>query len=366
MLDLDSIVRQVNHNCRISDASHAGLYSICGLAMRLRDLYKWDKDLEPWVEDESSRVLEWIGEQEEVWNNLAGEEFTAITIAGRDYDPLDVTEINRILEPHELYYGAGYVHSLKPSFFLAALEEKRCIENQPVFILGREFARDLVTIPALSQNGSIIIRRASAKIFFWDQLFYVNKSGRQALGFALKKYGIDGDVHAVRPHLDRILKGEIERYIYHELGEIKDHVFNRRIFHEIIAQFPHTPVELMARCVKDLLADTNEHGTLPYILKNQKEGSLGFYVAFLGSLTKEVFPEILDAFAVFAARGDWQGIKRAISAGSDTAGRLARKMSEIYRKGKQNNDMKWTGREMQEVILAPFGIAGKREAEEIQ
>ena len=65
------IASQVLENCSISDSRHAGLYSICGLALRLRDLYKWEKGLDPWVEKDSSEILEWIGKKEEKWEDLA-------------------------------------------------------------------------------------------------------------------------------------------------------------------------------------------------------------------------------------------------------------------------------------------------------
>jgi len=289
MFDLDSIVRQVNRNCRISDSSHAGSYSICDLAMRLRDLYKWEKDLDPWVEDESSKVLAWIGEQEEVWDNLAEEDFRSISISGREYDPLDEQQINRILAPHGFYYGAGYVHRLKPSFFLAVLEEKKWIENQPVFILGHELARDLVTIPALSRDGSVIIRKASAKVFFWDQIFYVKKSGRQALRFALGKYGVGEDLHALRPHLNRILEGELNRYIYHELGEIRDHEFDRDIWREIIAGFPYTPIELVARCIRTSLQIRANTGPSRTFSRIEKKGCWAFMLLFSAASREKFF-----------------------------------------------------------------------------
>ena len=50
MLDIEKIKNQVQRNCDISDSKHAGLFSVCGLALRLRDLYKWDNGLAPWVE----------------------------------------------------------------------------------------------------------------------------------------------------------------------------------------------------------------------------------------------------------------------------------------------------------------------------
>ena len=61
MIDIEDIIRQVLHNCNLSDSRHAGLYSICGLAMRLRDLYKWENGLAPWIEKDSTEILKWIG-----------------------------------------------------------------------------------------------------------------------------------------------------------------------------------------------------------------------------------------------------------------------------------------------------------------
>ncbi|NIR13630.1 MAG: hypothetical protein GWN86_06655, partial [Desulfobacterales bacterium] len=87
MLDLDDLTRQVLENCSISDSRHAGLYSVCGLALRLRDLYKWEKGLDPWIEMDSSVILNWIGEKEENWDQLEEKEFNKITILDKTYDP---------------------------------------------------------------------------------------------------------------------------------------------------------------------------------------------------------------------------------------------------------------------------------------
>ena len=370
MFDLDTIVRQVRRNCRISDARHAGLYSVCGLALRLRDLYKWEKELDPWVEEEPARVIDWIGEKEDDWNRLDEERFGKITISGSEYRPLDVQSINLALKPHNLYYGAGYAHSLKPSFFLAELEVKKEIEGQPVFLLGRELARDLLTVPALSQNGHVIIRKAAARLFFWDQIFYVRKSARPALQFALREYGVEDDLKLLRPHLERILEKEIARYIYHELGEINDRVFDRRIWREILSRFSHSPVELLARCIKDFLADTNERGTFPHILQNRKAGMLGFYVAFMGTLARQVFPGVSEAFHGFAESGDWEGVEKAVNEAGKIATHYAGEMCAIFREGELRNDMEWAERKMGKNLLEPLGLAkcsdptGEKEGEE--
>lgn len=357
MFDLDNTVRQVKKNCRISDSHHAGLYSVCGLALRLRDLYKWEKGLDPWVEEDPGTILEWIGRKEEEWDGLAEAELGKITISGREYDPLDVDGINLALGPHGYYYGAGYAHSLKPTFFLAVLEAKQDIEGRTVFLLGRELARDLLTIPALAQNGQVIIRKAAAKFFFWDQIFYVRKSARPALRFALREYGIGEDLKVLRLHMGSILEKEIDRYIYHELGEMNDRIFDRDIWRQIISRFPHTPVELLARCIKDFLADANEHGTLPHILNHRKAGMLGFYTAFMGGLAKNIFPEINEAFELFMASNAWGAVENAVTRAARTAQGYAGRMCTIFREGMERNDMEWTGREMEKALLKPLGLA---------
>jgi hypothetical protein len=170
MVKIESIVDQVLHNCEISDAQHAGLYSICGLALRLRDLFKWEKRLPPWKEKEAVEVLEWIGEKELRWAELEDRQYQEIRIENSLHDPFDTDGINASLAPLNLFYGAGYARSLKPTFFLAAIDQRQVIQGHAVCILGCELARDLLTIPALSQDQVILLRKESAQLYLWDQM----------------------------------------------------------------------------------------------------------------------------------------------------------------------------------------------------
>ena len=363
MLELDTIASQVLLNCSICDSRHAGLYSVCGLALQLRDLYKWENGLDPWVEKDSSEILEWIGNKEEEWDKLGERDFSEIKILGKEYDPFDTTGINAALESHGLFYGAGFVHSLKPTFILAVLEEKKEIDDYTVYILGRELARDLLTLPALSQERSIIIRKESAKLFLWNKILFIKKSGRLALKFALKDYGLElQDSQTLRRNLEMVSANEIETYIYHELGEIQDKVFNRDTWREIIATFPHTPIELLSRSVKDLLADTNHYGTLRHIIKERKTASLAFYVAFLDGLLKELFPELFTAFEKFTQTSNWNSIEQAVSAGYDKAKYYAESLMDIYEKGKKRKDMMWAAEEIKRRLLVPMGVAQQEKA----
>jgi len=355
MNELISITKQILYNCDITDAKHAGIYSLCNLALRLRDLFKWEKGLDPWIEKEPSEVLEWIGSREERWDTLTDKNYKAINIHGKSYDPFDTKHINAVLEPYHLLYGAGYARSLKPTFFLAQVEEKKIVNGCTIYYLGKELARDLFTCPAQSIDTTIHIRSVSAKAILWDQIFYISKSGRRALKFALNEYGLDLNDHkALHAHLHRILTGEIDTYLYHELGEIHDTVFDHTILKEIIATFPHSPIELLVRTVKDLLANTCQQGMLRYIVEKKRSASLGFYIAFMDSLTKRMFPEILKAFEIFADNRDWNRINEAVATGYATATRYAETICDFFEKGQQKEDTKWIETRLTKHLIEPL------------
>jgi hypothetical protein len=355
MIDIDEIARQVLHNCSISDANNAGMYSICGLALRLRDLYKWEQKLPPWEERDSSEVLEWIEAKENQWEKCIDKEFATISINGKRYDPFDTAVINAVLEPLNIFYGAGYARSLKPTFFLAAIAEKSTVNSTTVYTLDRELARDLLTIPALSQNDDVILRQDSAKLFLWDSIFYIKKSARPALRFALESCGIsDHRPKALRRRLADLLAAQRETYIYHEIGEIHDTVFDRELWREIIAAFPYSPVEYLARAVKDLLADTNESGTLRHIVSQRNAAALAFYVAFLDGLPKEFFPELPASFQQFAREQDWRVIEQAVSIGFRTAAKNAELVMDLYREGIHKDDLKWAEKQIQKRLLGKY------------
>ena len=351
-IKIDHLTRQVLNNCEISDAQHAGLYSICGLALRLRDLYKWENGLSPWIEKDSTEILDWIADKEQLWEGLADEKYSDLTIGDTHHDPFNTAEINAVLEPQGFLYGAGYAFSLKPTFFLATIKNKSQANGYTVYTLERELARDLLTLPVLSQDNLILLRTDAARLYIWDQIAFVKKSGRPALGFALQHCGLkEQHPAALRQHLPAIVAAQKDNFIYHEIGEMKDSAFDPHIWRELIAAFPHSPVELLARAVKDLLADTTQHGTLRYIIKHRKAAALGFYVAFQDGLIKELFPELRTAFRGFTKVLDWRIIEEAVSTGYRNAKNCMERIVEIYQTGRQNKQMQWVKQEIERRLL---------------
>jgi len=355
MTFIEDAAEQVKGNCLISDARHAGAFSVCGLALRLRDLYKWEKGLPPWVEGESQEVLDWIGRREESWEGLEEDEFTEILIQGRSYDPFDVEGVNREVEPMGYFYGAGLARGLKPVFFLARIEERREVSGRPVYVLGEELARDLLTLPALTRDGVIVVRKESARVYLWDQISYLGKSGRPALRFALAQYGLVlGDYENLPLHMDRILSDEVDIYVHHELGEIAAGQVTGEIWPEMVGAFAQTPCELAARAVKDMLADTHEQGTLEYIVRRGRKASLGFYAAFLDGLRKELFPELRAALMNFMNCEDWGAVEDARRKAYEKAARHAEWMVSAFRRSGGKGDS--ARARIERHILEPLGI----------
>ncbi len=338
-MDLARLSRDVLHNCDVSDARHAGIYSVCGLAMRLRDLYKWEQRLPPWQEDEASRVLDWIGVKEELWETLLDAEYDRLWVGGQSFDPFDTRGINAALEPFNFYYGAGYAHSLKPTFFLAEIDHQKAVEGHRVRHLGRERARDLLTLPAFNQDGEVVLRREAARMFLWDQIAYISNSGRRALDFALAACGLpDTRTETIRGHFDTVLKAQQRIYLQHEIGELEETVFDRDVWQHMLADYPHTAVELLIRTLKDLLADTGSHGALTWLLENRNEAALGLYMAFGNGFRRLLIPELICAFDAFCRDRQWERMSAAAQAVRQKAAADTAWVMERYREGCKTQD----------------------------
>jgi hypothetical protein len=331
MLALDRLIQQIQRNCDISDARHSGVFSICGLALRLRDLYKWERGLAPWEEGDPAAVLEWIGAREAYWETLADSELNALAVNGRTVDPFDSEAVNAALASHRLYYGAGYARGLKPTFFLAAVEADQEIEGCRVYRLGRELARDLQTLPALSQSGTILLRRPSAASLLWDQIAYIAPSGQKALDAALAACGIaDRRPSELRRRWDALVQVQERMHLHHELGEIREGDFQRERWQAIIAAFPLTRIELLARHIKDLLADTHPLGPLCHFGRTRDTAGIGLYLAFTDRLTRNLFTELAPAADAVLRIGDWTVLAQAVAAGRSAAKRHADMLVGAY------------------------------------
>jgi hypothetical protein len=355
MGDNQALIRQVRHNCTVSDARFAGIYSVCGLAMRLRDLYKWENGLPPHEEHEAQRVLDWIGRKEERWEALQDSEYQDIAINGKRRDPFDTRGINRAIAPLNLFYGAGYAQSLKPSFLLAEIEETTTAAGHPVLILGAEQARDLLSLPALTQDHAIIVRKSALEFYVWDQILYLSRSGRPFFHFALSQCGVpEKDAGSLRRCLPVVAAAQMDTFLYHEVGELEDTAFDATIWREILAALPHTTTEFLSRSVKDILADTASRGTLPQIVRSRNTAALGFYAAFLDGLRKSLFPEIRTAVEGFLQDGSWQEVEAMIAAVQQKAETMADTITAVFNEGRRHHNWDRVTAELDRRYIRPL------------
>jgi len=336
MVDIESLARQVKRNCNISDARYWGNYSLCGLLLRLRDLYRSESQVSAWEKISHRDVGEWISARETLWGELKDSQFGNITLNGHVYDAFEVERINAALTKEGLVYGAGLGLYGKPSFFLADLVSKKQANGCAVFTAGGEYARDLADYPAMLQEKTIFVRTDMAKQLLWGRFEEVRSNCvKSALTYAFSCYGISAG-EAPSGHLyariSQVALCESETYLYHELGEVFE---GERIGGEwkaLLASLPHGRAEVFARSVKDILSDTSENGMLMHIIQNRKAGSLGFYLVFLTGFRKLIFPEIFDAFQVFQETGNWEKIDGARKAGYKNAAVYLEKILSLHKK----------------------------------
>jgi hypothetical protein len=337
MIDVELISSRIKYNCNISDARYWGSYSLCGLLLRLRELYRAEMGFSLWEKIEHKEIGEWIAKRESLWKELQDKNFSDISVNGNIYGPFEVEKINAQLEKDELVYGAGFGLHMKPSFFLADILSKEDIDGYAVYLAGNEYVRDLSDYPAMLQDRSIFARVTPIRLLLWSRFEEMRyKKSRGALAYAFSEFGIlpeEEPSEDIDKKISGVARSEAETYIHHELGEAFE---GERIGEEwkaFLSSLCGGKAELFARAVKDILSDTSERGMLRFIIDKQKGSSLAFYVVFLGGLRKVIFPEILGAFEKFVASGDWSLIDNARKSGYRKAEGYGERLLGLYRKG---------------------------------
>ena len=353
------LLQSIQHNCDISDAHDHDIYSMCTMVLKLRNLYKWEKGLQPWDDPAPADLLDWIDVKENAWAKMAGESFRPLSVAGKILDPLDVEAVNAALAGSGLVYGAGYGRSMKTVFFLAEEIEARSQEGCSIRVLGKESAREMASPFAMVQDGQIIVRRESLRFFFWDQIQDVRSSCRNSLQYALRSYGVfhDGvvDWEAFKASLDTMVDQEMNLFISHEIGEILQTDLDSGSLRAIIGHFPGSALEFVSRAVKDILADTDPRGPLASVACEQRDSSLAFYLTFLDGLRERLFPEIRLAWQQFQSDRNWGHIEEARRSCRTRSQGIAREIQEISRMiGNDPDDVIYSRFDSR--IMVPLGL----------
>jgi len=294
---MEQLLKTIKLNCHISDARYWGYFSICGLLMRMRDLYRSENGLKPWHPISKEKVAQWISEREALWKELEERSFTPLPIDEELYSPFDVEGINLHLNPSGYVYGAGYGLYMKPTFFIAEINSKKDISDYTVYISKKELARDLFASSAMLQGRCIFIRLEPLRTLLWEKLTSLRSGQKPHIEKAFLRFGlspsntqtIDEDTLEIR--IDEMVFKYSEMILYHELAEAMEDIPD---WNELIVHLKDRNLELMLRALKDLIADTSEHGPIKRALEKNDLDILRLYINFMEGYRTVLYPSILE------------------------------------------------------------------------
>lgn len=288
-----ALVNAVQTNCDIADARHARDVSLCTYLLGMREFYRWEHELPYGVSPPREEVGRWIAEREARWDEIVDEDFVVVPVAGHEFDPFAAQQVNAALAGSGLVYGAGVGRFHKPHFFLGRLARDEQRGEARLLVCGCEYARDVSAIPAASQGATVIVRREALRQWLWEKAEGWNvKQQDGALKSALVAYGFDVDPLAA---IERMTDGEIETMALHEEGEIAAGRLLGSDWPRKLAGFGGKRAELLARAVRDNLADCMV--TLPRLLQRGAEDSLHFWFSTFDGMRREMFPRLVTAYA---------------------------------------------------------------------
>ncbi|MFH1058014.1 MAG: hypothetical protein V1797_04940 [Pseudomonadota bacterium] len=334
---------QVLANCRRADAEVSGHFSLCGLLLRLRNLYKWEHGLPPWQEPDPAAALEWVSQREELWLEVLGEDPQPVSLDGMSFDPFDAEAVNQRLLPQGLVYGAGRAGGLIPVFFLGRLAGREVVEGMEVFRVGAELGRDILFLPGLRQDGRIYLRREPLAFLLWDKIADPRKSLIPFLDLGLGGYGLERRALIANPTaavMEALVQGEERTVLWHELGEAAAGARAGELLRWAVAALPGGELEHFTRGVKDLLADTCDGGRLARIIAERAMGPLGFYPAWLGGFPRLLFPEVDAAILTFADHRDWAVVEEVRQLGLMRARQALAGLEALAQGGLEGEDLR--------------------------
>ena len=323
---IQSLARTVQTNCHISDARHASDYTLCIYLLKMREFYRWEKQLAYDADINPDNVGAWLTEREALWDKLEPDDFSPIKSGDSSFHSFDSESINNDLLKHGYIYSAGYGLKSKPIFYLGKLEQQILQNDYTIYISGQELARDLAAPVAMSQKNNIFIRKESLHRMIWEKTeewgWHQNKN---AMFKAMNYYSFDTDQATA---LDAMTNKELNSVILHEIGEIQS-AQELKHWHDMLTDLPRSQAEIMCRAVKDMIADAIS--TLPSLINNREDASIHFYFANFTHMRKELSPSLLKAYHLWEENNDYSQLLNQVNKTGDHWFDIARDILDLYK-----------------------------------
>lgn len=287
------LARAVQRNCDLADAYHAREASLCTYLLAMREFFRWHAAQPLGAPLPRDAVGRWIAEREAAWEELrsAAPGFSPLPVAG-GVDAFDEAGVNAALTGQGVVYGAGVGRFGAPLFFLADLAEERMRDGARVLVTEREHARGLHAPPALARNGTIVVRKDALRRWLWTRIEGSQRRTRDdALALALRLQPGSDLVERVAA----LAEQETESLVLHELGELRAGRLLGAEWEAMLAAFTDRRAELIARAVRDLLADALV--TLPVLSERAQASALHAWFANFDGLRRALAPELAELHA---------------------------------------------------------------------
>ncbi len=329
-MDIPQLINDVQLNCHISDARHAGNYTLCVYLLKMREFYRWEHRHAFSEKLSTDDIGDWLSSRENLWQDIENDDYHPIDIADKRHDPFDSKSINQSLVGDNLIYSGGYGVKDKPHFFLAELESEKQVNDYTIYISGKEYARDLTSPPAMSHNKTIYIRRESFKRMIWERTdeWRWNKP-ENAMARAIRCYDFDNDLENA---LSEMTDNELDAAILHEIGEIQAGE-NLAGWHQMMSDITFTQAEIMARAVRDHYADALN--TLPALIENDNQASIHFYFANLTNMRKHIFPSLMDAYDQWCENKNVNVIEQIVASSLEHWQNIAQQIITLHQQDAQ-------------------------------
>jgi len=324
---LQKICEQVQYNCHVADARHGGDFTMCTYLLKMREYFRWETGAGIRDPLPKEALGEWLQARESLWEELAEADYRPLEIGGETFDPFDTGAINQALEPLGAVYSAGLVNGARAHFFIAELLHKEAHgEACALHLCGREYARCLTAPPAMAGEAGVFLRREALRRYLWEKYeSWLWSRPDNALGRAFACYDFGSDPDRA---LDEMADAELAAAREHELGEFEATQMLGPGWNEMLMDLALTPAELMARAVKDHLADALR--TLPMLLEQGFEPSIHFYLGNLNGMRQHLYPQLKAAYEAWLESGDLAPLRARAEADRERWQRLARELLELH------------------------------------
>lgn len=337
-MNIANVTKQIKYNCDISDAKYWGYFSLCGLLLRLRELYKSEHNISPWSNINQKDIGEWINAKETLWAEIEEDTLKDLDINGAILNPLEVSKINSSLIKENLIYGSGLALYKKPVFFLGELYSCSKIGDYQIYLINKEYARDLFTSSGMLQGKEIFIRLEQLKSLLWEMFLELKCKKNSFSENIFSGIGItaENDINTeFEIKLENLALRYSEIVLNHELAEAYEATDE---WTNIIYQIEDRKAEYFLRGLKDMLADTSEHGPLKKVIDMEDKGGFGFYISLTEMFHKAVHPELKEVFCTFAFNGDWGVLEDARIKIYSKSILLKEKICKAFRKSEKSED----------------------------